>query len=276
MLSPITDDDLKKTQSTNKTAVILSLVVFVFISLASGLTIFLLQQKNAQDNKLLAWHYTTPLSGIVLGATTAGNWQVKPAAYSKDLDTDQDGLTNEMENLLGTDPENPDTDKDGKKDGAEMTAGDDPTSLSRIKATITLPKIKVSAPVIWSVSNEETRLQKDLQNGVIHYPGTAMPGQTGNSFITGHSSDYSWTPGNYKKIFSTLQKLEKNDLVKFDYDFHNGRRITYEYKIIAKEIVMPDDSRLFAQTNKKILTLVTCWPLNSSWKRLMLKGELME
>jgi len=103
-----------------------------------------------------------------------------------------------------------------------------------------------------------------------------MPGQTGNSFITGHSSDYSWTKGNYKNIFSNLHKLNVGDSVKIEYNLHNGRRITYEYKIISEDIVMPNDSRLFEKTNKKILTLVTCWPLNSSWKRLMFKAVLVE
>jgi hypothetical protein len=41
-------------------------------------------------------------------------------------DLDDDGLSNEREAELGTDPENPDTDGDGVRDGAEDEAGTDP------------------------------------------------------------------------------------------------------------------------------------------------------
>ena len=41
-------------------------------------------------------------------------------------DTDEDGLTDEREAEIGTNPENPDTDGDGFSDGAEVEAGTDP------------------------------------------------------------------------------------------------------------------------------------------------------
>ncbi|TVZ09508.1 CHU domain-containing protein [Cellulophaga sp. RHA_52] len=42
------------------------------------------------------------------------------------VDTDGDGLTNNEENTLGTDPNNPDTDGDGTSDGQEVTDGTNP------------------------------------------------------------------------------------------------------------------------------------------------------
>ena len=46
--------------------------------------------------------------------------------YNNALDSDGDGLSNEMELDLGTDPENVDTDGDGISDGDEVEAGTDP------------------------------------------------------------------------------------------------------------------------------------------------------
>jgi len=42
------------------------------------------------------------------------------------LDSDQDGLTNQEEKSLGTDPQKPDSDGDGYSDGAEMESGYNP------------------------------------------------------------------------------------------------------------------------------------------------------
>jgi len=32
----------------------------------------------------------------------------------------------------------------------------------------------------------------ELENGIIRYPGSAKPGENGNSFIFGHSSNFPW------------------------------------------------------------------------------------
>lgn len=45
-------------------------------------------------------------------------------------DSDQDGLTNDEEQLYGTDPQNADTDGDGYSDGAEVRSGYDPLKPS--------------------------------------------------------------------------------------------------------------------------------------------------
>ncbi len=49
-----------------------------------------------------------------------------------DDDRDDDGLTNDEELALGTDPDNADTDGDGMPDGAEVLAGSDPVSAASL------------------------------------------------------------------------------------------------------------------------------------------------
>jgi len=49
-----------------------------------------------------------------------------PRNIPKELDTDEDGVEDWLEILLGTDPTNPDTDGDGTSDGQEITDGRDP------------------------------------------------------------------------------------------------------------------------------------------------------
>ena len=44
----------------------------------------------------------------------------------RDLDSDNDGLTDARERMLGTDPTDPDTDGDGETDGLELIGGTDP------------------------------------------------------------------------------------------------------------------------------------------------------
>jgi len=73
------------------------------------------------------------LTGNPLGAT-AINWDI-PSLEARGVtvifdeeaeDSDRDGLTDEQEEILGTDPDDPDTDDDGLWDGVEVLHGLDP------------------------------------------------------------------------------------------------------------------------------------------------------
>ena len=49
-----------------------------------------------------------------------------PSGIDPSLDSDDDGLTDAMEEIYGTDKNNPDTDGDGYLDGDEIENGYDP------------------------------------------------------------------------------------------------------------------------------------------------------
>lgn len=58
---------------------------------------------------------------------------VRPALAAAPIDTDGDGLTDEMELKFGTDPNNPDSDGDGFKDLRELDWAYNPLSSSTVK-----------------------------------------------------------------------------------------------------------------------------------------------
>ena len=68
----------------------------------------------------------TPSPGRRRCRTTASTRTVTAATWVEDGDDDGDGLSNQEEADLGTDPNNPDTDGDGLADGDEVTLGTDP------------------------------------------------------------------------------------------------------------------------------------------------------
>ena len=143
---------------------------------------------------------------------------------------------------------------------------------------IVIPKIAKNIPIIQT--GKESRLSEDwekleaeiqdaLQDGVVHYPGTAMPGEDGNVFITGHSSYYPWDPGNYKDVFAPLHNLEVGDVY---YIFHKGKK--YEYEITERKVVPPSDVSVLDQDHtKKESTLMTCTPIGTAKNRLILKAK---
>ncbi len=191
-------------------------------------------------------------------------------------DSDHDGLSYYDEYLFGTDPKKADTDNDGYNDGTEVHNGYEPAIPGEVRpeVTIAINKINVEVPVVLSKSKDEKKIQEDLNQGVIHYPKTAMPGQRGNMYIAGHSSNYVWSKGAYNYAFKRLNDLVEGDEIMITVKFHNGKKIKYRYKVFIKEEVAPDDNRIFAKTQASELTLTTCWPLGTNLRRLMIKAQL--
>lgn len=134
--------------------------------------------------------------------------------------------------------------------------------------TISIPKINVSAPVIYAKNNAEAAIQTDLQSGVVHYAGTALPGEAGNNVIFGHSSNDWWEPGNFKFVFVLLDKLVVGDTLTMNYQSQQ-----YLYQVTSTEVVEPTNVGVLAATADPTLTLITCTPPGTSWKRLVIHAK---
>ena len=134
--------------------------------------------------------------------------------------------------------------------------------------TITIPKINVSAPIVFEPSFDEAKIQKSLEGGVVHYGSTPLPGERGNSVIVGHSSNDWWEPGNYKFVFVLLDKLIPGDRYSVNY---NGKKYIYEVTVV--KVVEPTDVSVLAVTPEPTMTLITCTPPGTSWKRLVVQAR---
>lgn len=130
---------------------------------------------------------------------------------------------------------------------------------------IYIPKISVDAPISWNIPNNEKDVSHGLEKGAIHLKGTSFPGNIGNVFITAHSSNYIWAPGQYKTLFSLLDKLAVGDKIYLKY-----QSTIYLYRVYSIKIVNPNDLSVLNQSDKSILTLMTCTPVGTSLNRIIL------
>lgn len=143
---------------------------------------------------------------------------------------------------------------------------------------IVIPKIGKNIPIVGVggdslVRSDWGQLEKDIQNalkdGVVHYPGTAEPGQLGNVFVTGHSSYYLWDGGRFKDVFARLHDLDVGDEFTIFWEQN-----VYRYKIRERKVVSPEETSVLKQPqDQKIATLMTCTPIGTAKNRLILVAE---
>lgn len=142
---------------------------------------------------------------------------------------------------------------------------------------IIIPKLGKNIPLVdvpdyqgVSFDNLEDKFMTELEKGIIRYPGTAKPGEEGNSFIFGHSSNYPWMKGDYNNVFALLDNLTFGDEIIV---YYNQQK--YTYVIREKKIVKPGNvSVMKREQGKKELSLMTCWPVGTTLNRLLVFAEL--
>ena len=144
------------------------------------------------------------------------------------------------------------------------------TSISAIEGNyiLKIDKINVNAPIVLNVDGKnKSYYLKSLEQGIAHMKDTALPGEEGNVFIFGHSSYYT---GDYREVFARLNEIETGDEITIKSSANE-----YKYKIYNKEIISADQMDVLKQPKgKSIITLMTCWPLGTTEKRLIVVGEL--
>ncbi len=135
---------------------------------------------------------------------------------------------------------------------------------------ITIPKLKIENAF---VKSEFDGASPDDFIG--HYRGSALPGETGDSFIYGHSVlPWFFNPKNYKTIFSTLGNLDIGDTFTIKYKENN-----YEYKVVEKVTLNPKDVKPLdgwrpEYLNESTVSLMTCWPAGTKTNRLLIRAIL--
>ena len=130
--------------------------------------------------------------------------------------------------------------------------------------TITIPKLEIKDMMVEIGGN-------NLDKHLIHYAGTALPGEYGNPVIFGHSVlPVFYNPKSYMAVFSKLPTLEKGDEILVDYD-----GITYTYTVQSYHEVQPDQIEVLEQRyDRQTLTLITCVPPGTYLRRGVILATL--
>lgn len=128
-----------------------------------------------------------------------------------------------------------------------------------------IPKIHVDTAVV-------STIDVDLSQHLVDFPGTAIPPSKGNAVIFGHSTlPQLFDPKNYKTILANAHTLIVGD--EFLVTINNT---LYRYRIEKISIVDPEnlDPYMVQDTDDSYITLITCTPPGTVWKRLIIRARL--
>lgn len=130
--------------------------------------------------------------------------------------------------------------------------------------TLSIPKLKIIDAKVLVDSNELTR-------GLVHLPGSALPGEKGNVFISGHSA---LSPLFIFKqaLFANLKDLKKDDEIVIE-----AAGAKFKYKVSELKVVDPKDLSVInpPDASGRYISLMTCVPPGLNYKRLVVLGKMI-
>ena len=130
--------------------------------------------------------------------------------------------------------------------------------------TISIPKIGIKNAVV-------TNKDSDLTRHMVQFNADTFPPKEGNSVIFGHSTlPQLYDPNNYKTILANAYKLAVGDEI-----IVRVSNANYRYKIENVTVVEPSDTSVLAQNfSDSFITIITCTPPGTVWKRLVIKARI--
>ncbi len=145
-------------------------------------------------------------------------------------------------------------------------------SFQQAKATPAVTAYQLSIPKLSITNAIVSTTDNNLSSHLVHYGGTAVPPNKGNAVVFGHSTlPQLYKANDYKTIFANLHTLQINDTIELTVE-----GVRYTYKIFEISITDPSDTSFFAQNyDDNYLTIVTCTPPGTTWKRLILKTRMV-
>jgi len=131
-------------------------------------------------------------------------------------------------------------------------------SRAGMVGVIEIDKIGVKLPILNGASDA------NLDKGAGLLEGTPAPGMPGNSAIAAHRNRA------YGSMFNRLDEVGVGDTVTV-----KDKNSTYQYEVYETLVVEPHEtSVLNGSQDEKVLTLITCTPIDTATHRLIVKAKI--
>lgn len=138
------------------------------------------------------------------------------------------------------------------------------TQPNYTKFSLSIPRLKIEKIDVLVDSN-------DISKSLAQLPGSALPGEKGNLFISGHSA-LSQLFSLKEAVFSKLPDLKKGDQIILETP---GSKFVYE--VTGFKVVSPNDVSVINAPEEmgRYVSLMTCVPPGLNFKRLIVLGKML-
>lgn len=148
---------------------------------------------------------------------------------------------------------------------------------STLRNVLLYDKYKIRAPIIYTTFEDlfekredgtfnfsrpldadsiDSPVQRKLERGIVHLAYTPQPGELGNSYIVGHSSNYSWVNSPFNRVFAPIEEQSQPGETFVIFDRH-GRELKFRVFETLKIRAGESDIAFKPFPDRRVVTLQT-------------------
>jgi len=131
---------------------------------------------------------------------------------------------------------------------------------------ITIPSVGVDVRVENPESRDIEVLDRALNSGAVHYPGTGSLTEDANIFLFGHSSFLPNLINKNYQAFNGLRKLKGGEEIFVD---------SYDTRYVYQVVAAADEIRVNLERGERTLTLSTCNSFGAEAERYIVKANFV-
>ncbi len=135
--------------------------------------------------------------------------------------------------------------------------------IAKMEEKETILKVESADVEGWVVDGDDANA---LERGFWYYPLSSAPGNRGNTVIIGHR--FLHLPPR-RDTFFNLDKVKIGDKIIIE-----QKGAEYTYTVINTKVVDKNNTSILSKTSDYRITLITCTPLWTSEKRLVITGKM--
>ncbi|MFH0987993.1 MAG: sortase [Parcubacteria group bacterium] len=136
------------------------------------------------------------------------------------------------------------------------------------ESRLSINDIDLDALIVHPESADINILNAAINKGVAHYPGSGEPGEVGNVFLFGHSTNLKIVNNQNYAVFNRLKELQAGAMIRLESDGNE-----YWYVVKSMSLKKADETWINLATSKKLLTISTCNVFGAKEDRYVVEAE---
>jgi len=136
---------------------------------------------------------------------------------------------------------------------------------------IVIPSANIDFDIVLPATTDISDLDQALSQGVVHYPGSGILGDTSNMLLFGHSSHLRHVRNPAYKALTGIDAVKPGDMIEVV-----GETSVFRYIVESVRIADKDEELVTFSTGRAELTISTCDTFGAKDDRYVIKAVFAE
>lgn len=149
-----------------------------------------------------------------------------------------------------------------------------PSRITETEATLptvlSIPTVDIRVPIVNPMKTDVETLDDALTTGVVHYPGSGLPGERSNVLLFGHSSHLPVVNNPAYKALNGLEYVKLGDDV-----YVETKTTAYHYRISAIRLTTAEEELVSFGSSRRMITISTCNTFGTKSERFVAEAILV-